>query len=871
MNLTARHRTLAFLFCAGLAALASTPLRAQDSEGLADRIRSVKRIQREWLKDEARGHLFGEARGSGRARHREVDPDAVRGVGARGRATARALRAFASTAPGGPRLHALAPNVQVSNPAGEPRGSSQNEPSMAALGSNVLAAYNDWPDLELAGSIQGYSYSVDGGQTWTDGGMIPAPRPFIWTSDPVISVNEKTGDFYYVGLLEDTSEVLEASNGVGVVHGTFTGTTFQWDAPHMVRQVVSAEHFLDKPWMVADSVSDNVYVTYTDFFPQAGDVGNAIIFQRSFDRGLTWESPVTLSPPSASGAVQGSRPAVGPTGEVYVTWRENGPEVPGSDFLRIRRSPSRGAGFDPEHTVVEFFDNFGTGAPGFNREKGVGLPSIAIDRSNAFTRGRLYVAWTESINWYDDVPPLGTRADEVENNDPFALSTPFMIGQTLYGTFRPNSFDPDDGSYFGEFDSWSFTAEQDSSYVFWADTVGGSPYRLRVFCSDSLTRLTYTGHIDALEGDNSSVMIWTAPSTGTYYLDMTNVRVTGRAPGNYRIRTGPARRGLNERGRDERDVFVATSFDGVAWSVPVQVNDDPPHFDNWLPEVTVAADGELYSAWYDWRDSPQRCGGNSHIYLAFSDNAATTWTSLGAVTNVATDWDSVESNLIPNQGDYITLSANENAVYVGWTDGRFATGGALSPDIYAGIVSLLPEELQVTGRATVAAEGVTIDWQFRMPRVVSANVYRRDAAGRTFLRSELSDAGGHITFVDTTVSTGGRYVYNLGVDFGGVERFVGDVVASLPGVKLLVSPNPMRRSAQISFAVPAPGGPVEVMIHDLLGRRIRRLMRERKNSGQYSVVWDARDDDRKLVRPGVYLVRATVRGRTNSKRVTVIP
>ena len=114
--------------------------------------------------------------------------------------------------------------------------------------------------------------------------------------------------------------------------------------------------------------------------------------------------------------------AVGPGGEVYATWFEQGPsQLPGSDFFRIRKSTNQGASFGPENTVASFFSNFGTGAPGYNRDHGVSFLSIAVDRSEESTRGRVYVSWNEALDWYDDVASAtfggsGTRP-ELENND----------------------------------------------------------------------------------------------------------------------------------------------------------------------------------------------------------------------------------------------------------------------------------------------------------------------------------------------------------------------------------------------------------------------------------------------------------------------
>jgi hypothetical protein len=44
---------------------------------------------------------------------------------------------------------------------------------------------------------------------------------------------------------------------------------------------------------------------------------------------------------------------------------------------------------------------------------------------------------------------------------------------------------------------------------------------------------------------------------------------------------------------------VTTSDDGVSWSTPARINDDPPWFDDWLPEVGVLARGYTYAMWFE--------------------------------------------------------------------------------------------------------------------------------------------------------------------------------------------------------------------------------------------------------------------------------
>jgi len=53
--------------------------------------------------------------------------------------------------------------------------------------------------------------------------------------------------------------------------------------------------------------------------------------------------------------------------------------------------------------------------------------------------------------------------------------------------------------------------------------------------------------------------------------------------------------------------------------------------------------------------------------------------------------------------------------------------------------------------------------------------------------------------------------------------------------------------------------PVEVLIYDLSGRLVRRLVEQRGvSTGTYGVGWDGRDELGAVVAPGVYVVRLRV-------------
>lgn len=551
------------------------------------------------------------------------------------------------------------PSLDVPN-----EGDAQTEPSIAAHGDDVLAAWIEGRTQSL-----GAAYSTDGGHTYTQlGNPLLPPGGGNWTADPVVTVNERTGEFYMCGAFDPSSGNGD-EHGVAVARGSFIGGSFHWVAASVVKSLREFEGFIDKPWIVADSSTANLYLTYTRFY---GNV-DSIVFIRSTDDGVTWGPQLTMSAPSAAGAVQGSRPVVGPGGEVYVTWKEIGPiNGDGSDFFRIRKSIDEGVSFGPQQTIASFFDDWGSGAPGFNREQSVAFPSIAVDRTTGPHRGRVYVAWNESLNFYDSPPDLTPVRNEVEPNDDVSTANSFTPGDVLAGTFHVSL----------EFDYYKFSAVQGTTYIFVCDH-STHEYTMRVFCSDGQTRLAFSG--DRFNDPPSiGLIVWTCPSTGTYYLRM--AEAGNIAGGSYRVLTGidiPG--GPHQRARDHRDVFVAASDDGFTWADPVLVHpQEPGLYDDWLPEVAVMGDGTVAVLWYDWADAPpSSCGGQSQTYLAKSTDGGSTWQSLGSVTSQGTAWSQVAANIIPNQGDYISLFGDRDRVYACWTDGRLGT-----PDIWSAPVAV---------------------------------------------------------------------------------------------------------------------------------------------------------------------------------------
>ena len=68
-------------------------------------------------------------------------------------------------------------------------------------------------------------------------------------------------------------------------------------------------------------------------------------------------------------------------------------------------------------------------------------------------------------------------------------------------------------------------------------------------------------------------------------------------------------------------------------------------------------------------------------------------------------------------------------------------------------------------------------------------------------------------------------------------------------------PNPFNASVQIPFAVWQANTPVELTIHDVLGRTIRTLTSGTVAAGRHVLYWDGRDAAGEPVGNGAYFVQ----------------
>lgn len=276
------------------------------------------------------------------------------------------------------------PVVQVSR-----RGVTDGASRPVTDFSEVMLAIDPTDPDHLLGSSkffwrpEGYDFytgvfeSYDAGRTWSQL-QPPGVEDYDLTSDPV-NTFDHLGNGYFTLL---TRRSAGSYSGLDMLRKTEGG---DWQAPVLVDDST----LTDKQWIAGDAFPDspnagNLYMSWT-----AVGQPNRIVVARSTDGNGSWQPFVELD----EGAVQGSVPAVGPDGTVYVLW---GRDIFGgtSGRLLLARSDDGGVTWSAPTLVanvrpIPFM--LPNGLPDRNFRSPASLPALAVSPAN----GDLFAAWAD--------------------------------------------------------------------------------------------------------------------------------------------------------------------------------------------------------------------------------------------------------------------------------------------------------------------------------------------------------------------------------------------------------------------------------------------------------------------------------------------
>lgn len=121
-------------------------------------------------------------------------------------------------------------------------------------------------------------------------------------------------------------------------------------------------------------------------------------------------------------------------------------------------------------------------------------------------------------------------------------------------------------------------------------------------------------------------------------------------------------------------------------------------------------------------------------------------------------------------------------------------------------------------------------------------------------------------YVDRGLEPGRRYIYRLAAETINLEYTEFDLEAEgiprLPPADFVLGeayPNPFNQEITIPYTVPFTAR-VDIVIYDLLGRRVRTLVRALRPPADHQALWDSRNDGGSVVPSGVYFCRMEAGG-----------
>ncbi|NLH47584.1 MAG: hypothetical protein GX444_03160 [Myxococcales bacterium] len=134
-------------------------------------------------------------------------------------------------------------------------------------------------------------------------------------------------------------------------------------------------------------------------------------------------------------------------------------------------------------------------------------------------------------------------------------------------------------------------------------------------------------------------------------------------------------------GADSADIFyVKSSDDGQTWTTPMRINDDQTANDQFFPTIVANPNGVILAYWYDRRDAPSNI--NYGVYLSRSLDGGDTWLTNVPVSDVLSPPYSGSDTADCYMGDYNKAVADDENLYVIWSDNRLQIGGHPDPDVY---------------------------------------------------------------------------------------------------------------------------------------------------------------------------------------------
>lgn len=272
-------------------------------------------------------------------------------------------------------------NIRVNNPASV----NPEEVTIAINPTNPM-------NLAAGANIRYYYYSNDGGNSWSEG-QLSSPLG-VW-GDPSVTF-DLSGNLYFAHLSNPPSPgywidriVVQKSTDGGASWNSGSGI---WFVPPKNQ---------DKEWLAVDMTESDfrnrLYASWTEFdsYGSSSEFDSTrILFSFSSDGGSSWNPAVTVSDRpgncvDSDSTVEGAVPAVGPNGEIYLSWS-------GPGGIMFDKSTDGGSSWGQDQMAATQPGGWDFNVEGIYRCNG--MPVTACDVSGSPYRGTVYIQWSDQRN-----------------------------------------------------------------------------------------------------------------------------------------------------------------------------------------------------------------------------------------------------------------------------------------------------------------------------------------------------------------------------------------------------------------------------------------------------------------------------------------
>lgn len=235
-------------------------------------------------------------------------------------------------------------------------------------------------------------YSFDFGTTWKEKDVKSKYGSF---GDPYL-IADNEGRFYLFHLSDPDKTGWDSPRVLDRVVCQTTNNGKKWKRGGTIGYIPPTQQ--DKACAIFDEYSSNIYVTYTQFDDYGSENPNdssRIMFSYSDDRGKSWKPPIRINKVAGNChdsnlTVKGANPAVGPKGEVYVTWVLE-------DKIFFDKSIDGGLiWLKNDKKIAALEGGWDLNVPGAAMCHS--FPIIACDMSYGDYHGTIYVNWSDQRN-----------------------------------------------------------------------------------------------------------------------------------------------------------------------------------------------------------------------------------------------------------------------------------------------------------------------------------------------------------------------------------------------------------------------------------------------------------------------------------------